>query len=43
MSLQIGNAVPPKLAQASAKEIIKYMKLFEENTKEDDNREVITI
>ncbi len=43
MSLQIGNAVPPKLAQASAKEIIKYMKLFEENTKEDDNRELITI
>lgn len=31
MSLQIGNAVPPKLAQASAKEILKYIKILEEN------------
>ncbi len=29
MSLQIGNAVPPKLAQASGKVIIEYMKLYE--------------
>ena len=31
MSLQVGNAVPPKLAQASAKEILKYMNLLESN------------
>lgn len=30
ISLQIGNAVPPKLAQASAKIIFNYMKLYEE-------------
>lgn len=29
MSLQIGNAVPPKLAQASGKAIINYMGLYE--------------
>ena len=28
MSLQVGNAVPPKLAQASAREILKYMNLW---------------
>lgn len=30
MSLQIGNAVPPKLAQASGKVIINYMGLYED-------------
>jgi DNA (cytosine-5)-methyltransferase 1 len=30
MSLQIGNAVPPKLAQASGKIVINYMGLYEE-------------
>ena len=30
MSLQIGNAVPPKLAEASAKEIIYYMKIYQD-------------
>ena len=30
MSLQIGNAVPPKLAQASVKVIINYMGLYED-------------
>lgn len=30
MSLQIGNAVPPKLAQASGKVIINYMRLYED-------------
>lgn len=30
MSLQIGNAVPPKLAQASGKVIINYMELYED-------------
>ena len=34
MSLQVGNAVPPKLAQASAKEILKYMTLLESDKKE---------
>ena len=30
MSLQIGNAVPPKLAQASGKVVINYMGLYED-------------
>lgn len=34
MSLQIGNAVPPKLAQASGKVIINYMGLYEEYLEE---------
>ena len=34
MSLQVGNAVPPKLAQASAKKILKYMNLLEITKKE---------
>lgn len=29
MSLQIGNAVPPKLAQVSGKKIVEYMKIYE--------------
>jgi len=29
MSVQIGNAVPPKLAEASGKKIIKYMHLYD--------------
>lgn len=29
MSLQIGNAVPPKLAQASGKVIINFMEAYE--------------
>ncbi len=33
MSLQIGNAVPPKLAQASGKVIINYMGLYEDYLK----------
>ena len=31
MSLQIGNAVPPKLAAASAKVIFNYMNIYQEN------------
>lgn len=34
MSLQIGNAVPPKLAQASGKVIINYMRLYEDYLEE---------
>ena len=34
MSLQIGNAVPPKLAEASGKVIIKYMELYEKYLEE---------
>lgn len=30
MSLQVGNAVPPDLAKASAKQIKKYMELYQE-------------
>lgn len=41
MSLQIGNAVPPKLAQASGKVIINYMGLYEDYL-EDQTKGVIT-
>ena len=41
MSLQIGNAVPPKLAQASGKVIINYMGLYE-NYLEAQTKGVIT-
>lgn len=41
MSLQIGNAVPPKLAQASGKVIINYMGLYEDYL-EAQTKEVIT-
>lgn len=34
MSLQIGNAVPPKLAQASGKVIISFMERYEKFLKE---------
>ena len=34
MSLQIGNAVPPKLAEASGKVIINYMELYEKYLEE---------
>lgn len=36
MSLQIGNAVPPKLAQASGKVIINYMELYENYLEDQD-------
>ena len=41
MSLQIGNAVPPKLAQASGKVIINYMGLYEDYLK-NQTKGVIT-
>lgn len=41
MSLQIGNAVPPKLAQASGKIIINYMELYE-NYLEEQTKIMIT-
>lgn len=41
MSLQIGNAVPPKLAQASGKVIINYMGLYEDYL-EAQTKSVIT-
>lgn len=41
MSLQIGNAVPPKLAQASGKSIISFMKLYETYL-ENNKQSVIT-
>ena len=41
MSLQIGNAVPPKLAQASGKVIINYMGLYEDYL-EAQTKRVIT-
>lgn len=41
MSLQIGNAVPPKLAQASGKVIINYMELYGKYL-EEQSRIVIT-
>lgn len=41
MSLQIGNAVPPKLAQASGKVIINYMGLYEDYL-ETQTKSVIT-
>lgn len=42
MSLQIGNAVPPKLAQASGKVIINYMGLYEDYL-EAQTKGVITL
>lgn len=36
MSLQIGNAVPPKLAQASAKVILEFMKMYDEERVETE-------
>ena len=38
MSLQIGNAVPPKLAQASGKVIINYMGLYEDYLEAQTNQ-----
>lgn len=42
MSLQIGNAVPPKLAQASGKIIINYMELYEDYL-EEQGKNMITL
>ncbi len=42
MSLQIGNAVPPKLAQASGKIIINYMELYEDYL-EEQRKNMITL
>lgn len=42
MSLQIGNAVPPKLAQASGKIIINYMELYEDYL-EEQRENMITL
>lgn len=36
MSLQIGNVVPPKLAQASAKVILEFMKMYDEERVETE-------
>lgn len=36
MSLQIGNAVPPKLAQASARAILEFMKMYDEEEMETE-------
>lgn len=37
MSLQIGNAVPPKLAQASGKSIYRLMKMYEDIIQRGEN------
>ena len=41
MSLQIGNAVPPKLAQASGKVIRNFMELYQKYL-EENSRNMIT-